>query len=265
MSVQLAVGPVSRPSAVAMRPPTWMMRAFGAHQRHLVGQRPHDVDLQLGRRVGLARPAASSAPRSRRAESSSVANQPPCTRAERVVVARAAGGPGTPRGRARPRSAGSRASRVIGGVRQLAGEHRLRTTAARSGRRPARGARRRSGWPRARSGSSALATAASIGSASVRWSSCSSAVSWTVADATIVATIIDGQCARHRSRQSTPRGCTNLKLRQLTRRGQPALRRFVGAAGLKTTQYSLLSHVDAARADRGRATWPRAWRWTRRR
>jgi DNA-binding MarR family transcriptional regulator len=40
-----------------------------------------------------------------------------------------------------------------------------------------------------------------------------------------------------------PRGCTSLKLRQLTRRVSQLYDRFVGAAGLKTTQYSLLSHV----------------------
>ncbi len=42
---------------------------------------------------------------------------------------------------------------------------------------------------------------------------------------------------------ATPRGCTNLKLRQLTRRVSQHYDRIVGAAGLKTTQYSLLSHV----------------------
>jgi DNA-binding MarR family transcriptional regulator len=43
----------------------------------------------------------------------------------------------------------------------------------------------------------------------------------------------------------TPRGCTNLKLRQLTRL---VSRRYdtvlAAAAGLKTSQYSLLSHID---------------------
>ena len=43
---------------------------------------------------------------------------------------------------------------------------------------------------------------------------------------------------------ATPHGCTNLKLRQLTRRVSAALRRRSSApTGLKTTQYSLLSHV----------------------
>ena len=40
-----------------------------------------------------------------------------------------------------------------------------------------------------------------------------------------------------------PRGCTNLKLRQLTRRVSQHYDRIVGVAGLKTTQYSLLSHI----------------------
>jgi DNA-binding MarR family transcriptional regulator len=41
-----------------------------------------------------------------------------------------------------------------------------------------------------------------------------------------------------------PRGCTNLKLRQLTRRVTQHYDAEMGAIGLKTTQYSLLSHVD---------------------
>jgi DNA-binding MarR family transcriptional regulator len=40
-----------------------------------------------------------------------------------------------------------------------------------------------------------------------------------------------------------PRGCTNLKLRQLTRRVSRHYDGIVGSAGLKTTQYSLLAHV----------------------
>lgn len=40
-----------------------------------------------------------------------------------------------------------------------------------------------------------------------------------------------------------PRGCTNLKLRQLTRRVSAHYDRVVGEAGLKTTQYSLLAHI----------------------
>ena len=43
--------------------------------------------------------------------------------------------------------------------------------------------------------------------------------------------------------ESQPRGCTSFKLRQLTRRVSQHYDRIVGSAGLKTTQYSLLSHV----------------------
>lgn len=41
-----------------------------------------------------------------------------------------------------------------------------------------------------------------------------------------------------------PRGCTNLKLRQLTRRVSQHYDQRMAAVGLKTTQYSLLSHID---------------------
>lgn len=40
-----------------------------------------------------------------------------------------------------------------------------------------------------------------------------------------------------------PVGCTNLKLRQLGRRVSQHYDRIVGVTGLKTSQYSLLSHV----------------------
>lgn len=40
-----------------------------------------------------------------------------------------------------------------------------------------------------------------------------------------------------------PQGCTNLKLRQLMRRVAQHYDRELAACGLKTTQYSLLSHV----------------------
>jgi DNA-binding MarR family transcriptional regulator len=40
-----------------------------------------------------------------------------------------------------------------------------------------------------------------------------------------------------------PQGCTNFKLRQLVRRVSQWYDAEVGKAGLKTTQYSLLSHV----------------------
>jgi len=40
-----------------------------------------------------------------------------------------------------------------------------------------------------------------------------------------------------------PRGCTSFKLRQLTRRVSQHYDRVVASCGLKTTQYSLLSHI----------------------
>ena len=42
-----------------------------------------------------------------------------------------------------------------------------------------------------------------------------------------------------------PRGCTNYKLRQLTRRVSQHYDHVVGACGLKTTQYSLLAQIDS--------------------
>lgn len=42
---------------------------------------------------------------------------------------------------------------------------------------------------------------------------------------------------------SGPKGCTNLKLRQLARRVTRHYDQYVAATGLKNTQYSLLSHV----------------------
>ena len=41
-----------------------------------------------------------------------------------------------------------------------------------------------------------------------------------------------------------PQGCTNFKLRQLTRRVSACCEPFFSDSGLKTTQYSLLSHVE---------------------
>ncbi len=41
-----------------------------------------------------------------------------------------------------------------------------------------------------------------------------------------------------------PRGCTNLKLRQLSRAVSRHYDAYVSATGLKNTQYSLLSHVQ---------------------
>ena len=43
--------------------------------------------------------------------------------------------------------------------------------------------------------------------------------------------------------QAGPLGCSSFKLRQLSRRVSQHFDRVVGAAGLKTTQYSLLTHV----------------------
>jgi DNA-binding MarR family transcriptional regulator len=43
--------------------------------------------------------------------------------------------------------------------------------------------------------------------------------------------------------ESKPQGCTNFKLRQLARRVSQLYDAEVSKAGLKTTQYSLLSHV----------------------
>ncbi len=45
------------------------------------------------------------------------------------------------------------------------------------------------------------------------------------------------------SEVTKPQGCTNLKLRQLTRRVTQYYDAEVGKTGLKITQYSLLSHV----------------------
>jgi DNA-binding MarR family transcriptional regulator len=42
---------------------------------------------------------------------------------------------------------------------------------------------------------------------------------------------------------AVPRGCTNLKLRQLTREVTRHYDAYVAATGLRITQYSLLSHV----------------------
>jgi DNA-binding MarR family transcriptional regulator len=42
---------------------------------------------------------------------------------------------------------------------------------------------------------------------------------------------------------AAPRGCTNLKLRQLSRAVTRHYDAYVAATGLKNTQYSLLSHV----------------------
>ena len=41
----------------------------------------------------------------------------------------------------------------------------------------------------------------------------------------------------------SPKGCSSYKLRQLSRRVSQHFDHFVGSSGLKTTQYSLLSHL----------------------
>jgi len=43
---------------------------------------------------------------------------------------------------------------------------------------------------------------------------------------------------------ASPKGCTNFKLRQLTRRVSQHYDRIVAGCGLKTTQYSLLSNIE---------------------
>jgi len=45
------------------------------------------------------------------------------------------------------------------------------------------------------------------------------------------------------TKDSTPQGCTNLKLRQLNRMVTRHYDAYVSQTGLKNTQYSLLSHV----------------------
>jgi DNA-binding MarR family transcriptional regulator len=51
------------------------------------------------------------------------------------------------------------------------------------------------------------------------------------------------RASRATAASSVPVGCSSLKLRQLSRRVSQHFDRFVGNAGLKTTQYSLLSHI----------------------
>ena len=41
-----------------------------------------------------------------------------------------------------------------------------------------------------------------------------------------------------------PTGCTNFRLRQLTRRVSQHFDRIIGAVGIKTSQYSLLTHIE---------------------
>src|SRR5436309_14872327 len=53
----------------------------------------------------------------------------------------------------------------------------------------------------------------------------------------------DSKAKPARADNATPRGCTNLKLRQLSREVTRHYDAYVARAGLKNTQYSLLSHV----------------------
>jgi DNA-binding MarR family transcriptional regulator len=48
----------------------------------------------------------------------------------------------------------------------------------------------------------------------------------------------------HLPAEAAPRGCTSFKLRQLSRRVSQHYDRIVAGAGLKTTQYSLLSNIE---------------------
>jgi len=53
----------------------------------------------------------------------------------------------------------------------------------------------------------------------------------------------DSKAKPARADNATPRGCTNLKLRQLSRAVTRHYDAYVAPTGLKNTQYSLLSHV----------------------
>lgn len=50
-------------------------------------------------------------------------------------------------------------------------------------------------------------------------------------------------CMIAKTQGTAPRGCTNFKLRQITRTVSRRYDAAVAASGLKTTQYSLLSHI----------------------
>jgi DNA-binding MarR family transcriptional regulator len=69
-----------------------------------------------------------------------------------------------------------------------------------------------------------------------------------VAYTSIVDTIIDMKpvtpASTPAARDAVPQGCTNFKLRQLTRRVTQHYDQHLAGSGLKITQYSLLSHVD---------------------
>jgi len=59
-----------------------------------------------------------------------------------------------------------------------------------------------------------------------------------------VACVDAGRHAAPASETVSPRGCTNLKLRQFTRLVSRMYDAQLGACGLKTTQYSLLASID---------------------
>ncbi len=50
--------------------------------------------------------------------------------------------------------------------------------------------------------------------------------------------------ASRTEKPASPQGCTNFKLRQLTRLVSQHCEPYFSETGLKTTQYSLLSHID---------------------
>ncbi len=54
----------------------------------------------------------------------------------------------------------------------------------------------------------------------------------------------DSPAAGRSAASGGPRGCTNFRLRQLTRRVSQHFDHIIAASGLKTTQYSLLSHIE---------------------
>jgi len=59
-----------------------------------------------------------------------------------------------------------------------------------------------------------------------------------------MSTAANRQQPRAASTATEPSGCTNLKLRQLTREVTRLYDAHLGACGLKTTQYSLLASID---------------------
>src|SRR6185295_14949719 len=80
-----------------------------------------------------------------------------------------------------------------------------------------------------------------VSSSSQRASVCSAVMFRSTLDL-LVSTSIAGTISSMDSAVK-PKGCTNLKLRQLSRVVTRHYDRFVAATGLRNTQYSLLSHV----------------------